>query len=1122
MTFKEARAAVLALLRSEGRSKNSTLIEVLGGDEEMYQRVREDLIFCDQAEDKKSVGLVYIGAADDDEVAAAAEVPAAEPVAPAPTTPDAPASPPTTPERPRLFLSYGRRDAAELAERLFNDLTERGFEIWMDRRNIRPGTPFMEEIRDGLRSCQVVIALLSPHSVRLGSDPQTIDHLDSVCLDELSYARFSPPPRKIVPVLAVPCEPPFVIYRLDYTDLCAWKDSDDQYEQGLERLLGAVADAGEGRERYRAWEDELRPWDFAARLDEKRLGFTGREWLFEEIEAWRSQASERALLITGDPGTGKSAVVAELVHRNPGGQVLAYHCCQADTPQTLDPARFVRNLAAMAASKIPAYAARLTEPAVKDALSQECCDADPKSAFEEGFLNPLQALPAPDEGVRYVLVDALDEALARSQGPTIVDLLSSRLGRLPPWMRIVATTRKERGVLDRLAGLSARELDAQDPRNLDDVRRYIEARLEAPDLSEKLRESGCDAGEVAVTLRDKAKGNFLYVTEVLKAIVRDDSYSLAKLEELPAGLEGIYEEFFERQFGRCDDNPEAFEARFGPAREVLRVVTAAREPLDKRLLSRATGLGEGVLPGVLRKLRAYLPEHVGAGGKAVYSVYHKSFADWLTDAGRDDRPFFISETKGHERLAEACWPEYLAGVGAMSRYALAHLPAHETAAERWDELETLLCDLRFVERKVAAGMTHELVGDYEAAVDALPEGREAREKEREREERVKRYTRDLVAHARRENPELELIPSVEPWSETRLEEDTKRILDSPTRADRIRVFSQFVNGEGHALAAFGHRRGFTVQRAYNWARSGPVPAAAERMLNESTSQVRMLLASAQRAAYNPHPACLRTLEGHTSNVLSVSVTPDARRAVSGSNDKTLRVWDVETGECLRTLEGHTDWVNSVSVTPDARRAVSGSNDKTLRVWDVETGECLRTLEGHTDGVRSVSVTPDARHAVSGSSDNTLRVWDVETGEEVAIVHAGSPVDTVSLIGTGTRLACGTWAGRVMFLTLRNLAPGTPWRTPERLWLYGVATQRGHWDDKTTAPCPCCGRRFVTPAPVLDTITAIARDAGVSPADPPSSKLPAEAWDEPRLLSECPHCAKPLRFNPFVVDLSDRM
>ncbi len=84
----------------------------------------------------------------------------------------------------RLFLSYGRRDAAGLANRLRIDLEKLGYEVWQDTREIRAGREWEEQIVDGLRSTQVVIALLSPHAVRRASDPNSTDNVDSVCLDE--------------------------------------------------------------------------------------------------------------------------------------------------------------------------------------------------------------------------------------------------------------------------------------------------------------------------------------------------------------------------------------------------------------------------------------------------------------------------------------------------------------------------------------------------------------------------------------------------------------------------------------------------------------------------------------------------------------------------------------------------------------------------------------------------------------------------------------------------------------------------------------------------------------------------------------------------------------------------
>ncbi|MBQ2787165.1 MAG: PD40 domain-containing protein [Bacteroidaceae bacterium] len=76
------------------------------------------------------------------------------------------------------------------------------------------------------------------------------------------------------------------------------------------------------------------------------------------------------------------------------------------------------------------------------------------------------------------------------------------------------------------------------------------------------------------------------------------------------------------------------------------------------------------------------------------------------------------------------------------------------------------------------------------------------------------------------------------------------------------------------------------------------------------------------------------------------------------------------------LTGHTDCVESVAFSPDGKRIVSGSIDKTIRIWDVATGKQIgEPLIGHTYTVLSVAFSPDGKRIVSGSSDNTIRIWD---------------------------------------------------------------------------------------------------------------------------------------------------
>jgi WD40 repeat protein len=117
--------------------------------------------------------------------------------------------------------------------------------------------------------------------------------------------------------------------------------------------------------------------------------------------------------------------------------------------------------------------------------------------------------------------------------------------------------------------------------------------------------------------------------------------------------------------------------------------------------------------------------------------------------------------------------------------------------------------------------------------------------------------------------------------------------------------------------------------------------------------------------------CELSLEGHKSHVSCCSILPDGR-IVSGSYDKTLKIWNTKTGKCEMTLKGHTDWVKCCSVLPDGS-IISGSFDKTIKVWNAETGKCETTLKGHAHWVMCCSVLPGGR-IISGSEDGMLKIW----------------------------------------------------------------------------------------------------------------------------------------------------
>jgi WD40 repeat protein len=121
------------------------------------------------------------------------------------------------------------------------------------------------------------------------------------------------------------------------------------------------------------------------------------------------------------------------------------------------------------------------------------------------------------------------------------------------------------------------------------------------------------------------------------------------------------------------------------------------------------------------------------------------------------------------------------------------------------------------------------------------------------------------------------------------------------------------------------------------------------------------------------------LTGHEKEILRSAFSPDGRRILTSSYDKSVRIWDAQNGQLLHLLSGHRDWVTIAAFTPDGRRIVTGSTDRTARMWDVETGLQVAALKCSAI-VRDLSFSPDGRRFATACADYLTRVWDLETGE----------------------------------------------------------------------------------------------------------------------------------------------
>jgi len=156
---------------------------------------------------------------------------------------------------------------------------------------------------------------------------------------------------------------------------------------------------------------------------------------------------------------------------------------------------------------------------------------------------------------------------------------------------------------------------------------------------------------------------------------------------------------------------------------------------------------------------------------------------------------------------------------------------------------------------------------------------------------------------------------------------------------------------------------------------------------------------------------VRTFQEHTDRVWTVAFSPHENLIASGSNDSTIRLWDPTIPQSIAVLQGHKGQLRSVSFSPDGTTIVSGSSDRTVRIWNVRSRQPVGSpLYGHTGTVRTVAYTPDGQQIISGSDDD-IRLWDPQTGELLSKTMSRSGgIITLSISPDGNRVLAGSSTG----------------------------------------------------------------------------------------------------------------
>ncbi|RDW66189.1 WD40 repeat-like protein [Coleophoma cylindrospora] len=172
--------------------------------------------------------------------------------------------------------------------------------------------------------------------------------------------------------------------------------------------------------------------------------------------------------------------------------------------------------------------------------------------------------------------------------------------------------------------------------------------------------------------------------------------------------------------------------------------------------------------------------------------------------------------------------------------------------------------------------------------------------------------------------------------------------------------------------------------------NGPTP---QRQL-PSSSLVRKQTIVQVKPEWHAPWKLMRVISGHLGWVRSLAVEPENKWFASGAGDRTIKIWDLATGNLRLTLTGHISTVRGLAVSPRHPYLFSCGEDKMVKCWDLETNKVIRHYHGHLSGVYTLSLHPTLDVLVTGGRDGVARVWDMRTRSNIHVLagHKGTVSD----------------------------------------------------------------------------------------------------------------------------------
>ncbi|KAG9186443.1 hypothetical protein G6011_09551 [Alternaria panax] len=716
------------------------------------------------------------------------------------------------------------------------------------------------------------------------------------------------------------------------------------------------------------------------RHDKKRIEDTkgglladSYRWVLDNtaFKQWRQDQNSQLLWVKGDPGKGKTMLLCGLVNElqssMPQSALLSYFFCQATDARINSATAVLRGLLHMLVTQQPSLASHIRKK-YDHAGKAMFEDANAWVVLVEIFEAVLQD---PSLRMTYLIVDALDECV--TDLPKLLEFVAKQ-SSASSRVKWIVSSRNWPEIEAQLeqAGHKVKlslELNAQSVAAAVDI--FIQRKVDQLAQEKQYKAELQDA--VRQHLTTNANGTFLWVALVCQELKRTaNRHVLKKLAVFPPGLDDLYKRMMQ-QMSESDDADTC--------RCVLASTAVLYRPVTIRELVELVEQVKDVSSDV-REIIDLCGSFLTVREDTVYFV-HQSAKDFLFE--KACHKVFPNGAEDIHRAIFLTSLAYLSTTLHRDMYSLKALgsavenvkPPHADplAASRYSCVYWIdhLCELKPESLASNVGELRVLGAVHEFL--------------------RKKYLYWLEGLSLCKSVGKGVVSMEKLWLLVQEMCDQDRLTQLVQDARRFIMYHK------------GAIEGYPLQTYISALLFSPISSLIRQLFQHEEPEairIRPILSDGWSA-------CLQTLEGHSSQVISVAFSHDSTRLASASDDRTVKIWDASSGACVQTLEGHSSQVSSVAFSHDSTRLASASWDRTVKIWDASSGVCLQTLEGHSGIVTSVAFSHDSTRLASASHDNTVKIWDASSGACVQTLEGHSHyVSSVAFSHDSTRLASASW------------------------------------------------------------------------------------------------------------------